>query len=778
MKNFKLLTSSSIFFLWALPVVAAAQSAEMPQEDAAQSGFSAADIIVQARRRDERLQDVPLAVSAITADTIARARITNVLDLSTVAPSVTAVPGAGGSRALPTFAIRGLSQQELSSLADSSVSVYMGDIVAARTQGLNGAVFDIGSVEVLRGPQGTLFGRNTTGGAIIIRGNRPTDEMEASVAATYGNFGTFNVEAMANLSFGEKAALRVAGIRLRDDGFVYDEILGRNINKTAQEAARVSLLLRPTETIESLTVYDFFNEDDGGTPIFLYKINPNGTFNLPAARAARNYRPLQELLAEQQARGMFRVANGVPVYIKVRTHTVANTTTIELSDDITFKNILGYRQVFDDIADDIDGSSNSLHPQRRIDTSSQFSEEAQLLGTTGRLNWITGVYYFKERGHNQGRSAVGAIDPGLIEPTEPFDFAGTAYSNTNVKARNRSYAVFAQGTYNFSGDGTGFSVTAGIRYNKDRRAVTILNATRTACRFTLDLDDNPATPETPPPLSACRFDAAKSFSEVTYNVSLEYRFDRDHLLYLAHRHGYRTGGYGARASTQAGLARTFNPETVDDIELGFKGDWRPGNMFLRTNVAGYYAKYRDIQRLLTDVTTIPNTTVTANAGGARIWGIEVEALLRPVPSIELSANYAYTNAKYQDFSDPFTGADLSNAPFARAPRNTYTLGARYIVPMDRSQGELSFGANYYHIDDFNGNDTYVPGFTEVEGWNLVNLDAGWSNIAGSNFGVSLYVRNLTNEHYSFLLSNTHTLGYNSHSPGSPRTYGVTARYHF
>ena len=762
-----LVTGSSAFAQAAAPADATAAT------DA--DAFGSDDIIVQARRRDERLQDVPLAVSAVTAETLQRANITTTLDIAMVAPSVIAVPGAGGSRALPTFAIRGLSQQELTSLADSSVSVYMGDIVAARVQGLNGAVFDIGSVEVLRGPQGTLFGRNTTGGAVIIRGNKPTDKLEASAAVTLGRFDTFNVEAMVNVPMGDKASLRVAGIRLRDDGWVYDELLGRNINKTAQQAARVSLSLHPIEGLESLTVYDYFDEDDGGTPIFLAKINPTGTFNLPAARAARNYQPLETLLAQQQARGPFRVSNGVPVYIKVRTHTAANTTSFDIAEGISFKNIIGYRHVRDDIADDIDGSSNALHPQRRIDFSKQISEEAQLLGSSDKLDWITGLYYFKERGHNQGRSAVGAVDPGTIEPTEPFDFPGTAFSNTNVKARNRSYAAFAQGTYNFSGGGTGFSVTAGIRYNKDRRAVTILNATRTACRFTLDLDNNPATPETLPPLAQCRFDAHKSFSEVTYNASLEYRFDRDHLLYVAHRHGYRTGGYGARASTQAGLARTFNPETVDDVELGFKGDWHLGTGLLRTNVAAYYAKYKDIQRLLTDVTTIPNTTVTANAGGARIWGIELETLLRPIRSLEFTGNAAYTNAKYQDFRDPFSGADLSNAPFARAPRVTYTVGARYFLPVDPPQGAVSIGGSYYAISDFNSNDSFVPGFTQTEGWQLVNLDAGWSHIMGSGFDVTAFVRNLTNERYSNLLSNTNTLGYNSRTPGAPRTYGVTVR---
>ena len=775
MKSLHLFMSSAACFLSAAPQIAMAQAAtEAPQAPQDRSGFEAEEIIVTARRREERLQDVPLSVSAVSGAALQRANITNVAQLSRVVPSLVSVPGQGGSRSLPNFSIRGLSQQELTILADQSVSTYMGDIVLARTQGVNGALFDIGSVEVLRGPQGTLFGRNTTGGAIIIRPNRPTDNFEGQASVSVGNLDSFIVGGMLNIPLSPNIAVRVAGQRQRDDGFVYDEILERNVNDTAQEGARVSVLMHNDNGVESLTVYNYFHEDDGGTASFIDKVRTTGSLNSPAVRASRRYRPLQDLLAEQEARGIYRIANGSPVFTKVETHDVANTTTIPINDEMSIKNIIGYRHIKDNIFDDMDGTSNALHPQQRIDSTSQFSEEFQLLGDTGKLNWITGLYYFWENGRNQGLSAVGGVDPGLIEPSDIFGYPTGAFSNTDVSGRNVSYAAFAQGSYRFTDS---LSLTAGIRYNHDKRQATIRNRTATACRFTRDLDGNPATPETAVPLSQCELTVKKSFSEVTYNLSLEYKLDPDKLLYLAHRHGYRTGGFGARASTEAGLRRTFSPETVDDIELGVKADWRIGDMFLRTNLAAYYAKYNDIQRLLTDPAAVPPTTVTTNAGKARIWGIEADILFRPIQMLELTANYAYTNAKFTKFIYP-DGSDHSNDPFARAPRKVYTLGARLIPPMDASQGEASIGVSYYHTDDYTGNDTFVPGFTDAEGYNLVNLDASWNKVMGSAFDLALFVNNLTKTKYDFLLINLDSLGYTSHTPGLPRTYGATLRVHF
>ncbi len=731
------------------------------------------EIIVTARRRDERLQDVPLAVTAVSAGDLQQKNILSVAQLSQAAPALVVVPGQGGGRSQPTFTIRGLSAQELSVIGDPSVSAYLGDVVMARTQGLNAALFDIGAVEILRGPQGTLFGRNTTGGAVVIRPNKPTDRFEGSVSLTGGNFETFNTEAMVNLPVGDVLKLRVAAVNRKDDGFVYDELLGRNINDTDQQAARVSALVELGES-EILTVYDYFRDNSGSTPGFIKYVNPNGSFNGEAFRAARGYRPLETLLAEQQARGIYRVANGTPVFNDIETHTFSNTITVPLGDDVSIKNIVGYRSVEDELRDDVDGTESALFPQERNDRGHQVSEEFQVLGTSGRLDWITGLFYFREKGRAAAESYAGAVDPGPIEPRHVEDYPGPAYSITDVAGENTSYAVFAQGTYELMDR---LKLTAGARYSKDEREATIRNRTRSACRFTLDQDGNPATPETTPALADCEVTNDASFSEPTYNISLDYQFSDSKLAYIAHRHGYRSGGFGSRATTQVGLARTFNPETVDDVEIGLKADWQPGDVFVRTNLAAYYSKYQDIQRILTDPNVAPVTAVTTNAGRARIQGFEAELMVRPIQSVELSADYAYTDAEFTEFVAP-DGTDLSNAPFARAPKNVYTLGARYTLPIDSRRGDISVGGSFYHIDEYSAVDDLIAGVTEVDAAELVNVDLSWNAVLGSRFDVSAFVTNLLDKERSSLFVTLNGLGFTSHIAEEPRRYGVSLRYHF
>ncbi|WP_336967485.1 TonB-dependent receptor [Sphingobium aromaticiconvertens] len=748
--------------------------AQEPTRAAPQAEASSEDIIVNARRRDERLQDVPLAVTAVSAEKLRSANITSVSQLSQVAPALVTVPSQGGGRSQPNFSIRGLSQQEISILGDQSVSTYVGDMVIARVQGINSALFDIGSVEVLRGPQGTLFGRNTTGGAVIIRPNKPTNKLEGMASVTLGRFDTFNTEAMLNIPLGEEVAFRIAGTTLKNDGYVYDELLGRNVDGIDQQAVRASLLINMAGGAESLTTYEYFHENDGSSGIFLKHANPNGSFNEAAYRAARGFRPIENLLAEQQARGIYRIAAGTPVFNRIETHSVSNTLTVPVSDTITIKNVIGWRGVKDAFRDDLDGTESSLFPQERSDRSNQFSNEFQVIGSFNRFDWIAGLYYFREHGRLQAESYAGAVDPGAIEPEHVVDYPGPSYSVTDVEGRNISYAAFAQGSYEIL---DGLKFTAGLRYSKDKRKAVIRNRLRSGCRFTIDDDGNPGTPEILPPLSGCIVSSSASFSEPTYNLSLDYEIAPSKLIYIAHRHGYRSGGFGSRASTQAGFARTFSPETVDDIELGAKADWRFGRAFLRTNLAVYHAKYKDIQRILTDPGITPVQAVTTNAGSARINGIEAEILFRPIPAIEFTLDYNHTDAKFTSFITP-AGQDLTDTPFARAPRNVYTIGARVRPPIDSASGELSIGGSLYHISDFNGEDAYVPGFTEVQGWTLLNADASWNSVMGSNVDIIATVTNLTGRKYSLLTTNLNGLGFTSHTPGEPRKYTITLRYRF
>ncbi len=336
-----------------LAPAAAGDRAAQPGE--ATASFGIEEIIVTSRKRAESIQSVPLAVSAVSGDALERANVSDVSQLSTQVPSLTIVPGSSGSKAIPTFAIRGQSQQELTILADPSVPIYINDMVIERQQGVNQTLFDLESVEVLKGPQGTLFGRNSTGGAINIKANRPSKISEGYVGATFGNFGRFNTTGMVNVPITDWAQLRVAGQTTDSDGYIKDVVLDENVNHEHTKAARVSLALQPAEGLDSLFTYSRFIEDDGGTGVFIQKLAPGSGANAtrpdgspnPTAAALGYQGALsgEQILADQQARGIYKTASGADQYTRISTWDIANTTTYELNDNLSVKNIAGYRRV-------------------------------------------------------------------------------------------------------------------------------------------------------------------------------------------------------------------------------------------------------------------------------------------------------------------------------------------------------------------------------------------------------------------------------------------------
>ena len=775
-----------------LAVLSAAQaSAQEGSSPAGAASGGLEEVIVTARRREESIQSVPVAVSAVSGAELIAAGVTDVVGLGTKMPGLTVAPGNGAGSATPLFAIRGLSQQELTILADPSVTTYMGDIVYARAQGINAAMFDLDRVEVLKGPQGTLFGRNTTGGAIVIRPAQPSKYNEGMAALTVGNHNSLTFEGMANFALGDRVQLRVAGVKDRDDGYISDIITRRSVNDTSTGAYRISLAAQPTDRLDTLFVYNRFDEDDGGTGTFINDVNTttnaSGAFTSTicgAGPTALGWGGCVQMLEDQQERGPFKVQSGAPVFTEISTWDLTNTTSFALTDAVTIKNIVGYREVNNHNYEDTDGTPWPVLSIERRDTFTQWSEELQLLGSTERLDWIVGAYWFNEEGSNQGISMTAQREPAPGNTDafgiEPLPRGFNSWSNTWVEGDNTSKALFAQGTWRFTDR---WSMTAGARYTMDEKTAVIRNQTGnltgpTTCRFTVDADDNPATPETRPAIGDCRLSVDEDFSEPTWNVSVEYKPTDDQMYYLAHRHGYRSGGFGARAATQAGLERTFEPETVDDIELGAKVDWSiAGRRALRTNLALFYSDYQDIQRLLTDPTTVPVTTVTTNAGKAEIKGAELEISWWVTDALELSGWYAYTDAKFTDFTAP-DGRDLSVFPFARAPENVASASIDYMLPLDSSIGAVSVGANYWYTSEYSSNDDFHPSVM-VDSYSLVNLRADWKSVYGSPVDLGVFVRNATDEEYNLAILNIYTsLGFDARTPGEPRTYGLRMTYNF
>lgn len=793
-----------------LAPAAAGDRAAQPGE--ATASFGIEEIIVTSRKRAESIQSVPLAVSAVSGDALERANVSDVSQLSTQVPSLTIVPGSSGSKAIPTFAIRGQSQQELTILADPSVPIYINDMVIERQQGVNQTLFDLESVEVLKGPQGTLFGRNSTGGAINIKANRPSKISEGYVGATFGNFGRFNTTGMVNVPITDWAQLRVAGQTTDSDGYIKDVVLDENINHEHTKAARVSLALQPAEGLDSLFTYSRFIEDDGGTGVFIQKLapgsganatRPDGSAN-PTAAALGYQGALsgEQILADQQARGIYKTASGADQYTRISTWDIANTTTYELNDNLSVKNIAGYRRVTGGNFDDIDGMPIPFFQIARDYDFKQWSEELQLSGNTETLNWIVGAYYFNEKGGTKDYSITlkpATTSPGnQIPQPHPNRFPG--WSLTWPTGENTSKSVFAQATQKLDPLLEGLALTVGARYTWDERIARVRNRSGNStnpdgpevCRFSRDLDGD-GTDETPAaqvPIADCDVSFKKDFSEPTYNISLDYQVTKQNLVYLAHRRGYRTGGFGARAATQAALSETYDAEIVTDFELGTKNDFTVGGRPLRVNLAAYYSDYKDIQRLLTDPATNPPQTVPVNAGKATIKGGELELTFMPTDHLTLSGFYSYVNAGYDEFLDCGVDADPNmpgvqctdrkSQPFARAPKNIYSITARYDLPVDSKIGAPGVQLNYYHTDGFSSNDSYDPN-QAVSGWNLMNLRADWTSVMGSSWNVGMSVNNLLDKEYVLPVGDVYTssiIGVVSRTPGAPRTYLFDVRYNF
>ncbi len=780
------------------PAAAAAPSAVAPAAaEPRPRSLAIEEIVVTARRREESIQTVPVAVTAVSGDALTRAGVTDVNAIATQVPNLVITPSSSGSRSIPTFAIRGQSQQEQSIISDPSVPVYFNEVAVQRPHGINQALFDVQSVEVLKGPQGTLFGRNSTGGAVLIRPNRPSEEFEGYVGVTVGSFNRFNTTAMVNQPLNDWAQLRVAGQTTDSDGYLNDVVLDRNINHEHTKAGRISFAMQPIEGLDSVFTYSRFLQNDGATGALLTQLNPGSITNSghPAAPSFGfvGDRSGEQMLADQQARGLRDTASGVEQYTRVSTRDLSNITTYELSDSLSIKNVMGSRRVDSDTFDDVDGTPVPLMHINRISEFKQFSNEFQLLGSTDTLTWIAGAYFFQEEGGSNDYSVTAkgvASGPGSQTPQpKPTEFPG--WSLTSPFGKNTSKSVFAQGTQSLESLVEGLSVTLGVRYTWDEREARIRNRTGNAtdpagtpvCRFSRDLDGDPSTPETPAaevPIDQCDVTFTKKFSEPTWNFSLDYKVAPEHLIYVANRRGYRTGGFGARASSELALAQTFDAETVMDYEIGSKSTFDIAGMPLRINLAVFYSDYQDIQRLLTEGSFNPPQTVPVNAGKATIKGGEFEFTFMPTENLELSGFWSYTDAGYDEFVDPFNGNDLSGQPFARAPENIYSVTTRYHVPVSSTAGQVSLQASYFHTDGYSTNDTYHP-LQSIEGYEIVNLRADWQNVMGSNFDMGLALYNALDEEYLLPFSDLYTtpvLGHISRTPGTPRSIGFDIRYRF
>lgn len=712
-----------------------AQSAHAAEADKA--GVTDSDIVVTARRTNERLQDVPVAVTAITSQTIESRNMRSLVDVAAVTPSLILTPQnavAGKS----TIGLRGQRQSSSGISVDQSVAVYINEQYMARTS-IDGALYDVDSIQVLKGPQGTLFGRNSTGGAVLLSTKRPGSELGGYVRFQVEDPWAYYAEGAINLPLGEDNGLRIAATRQYRQG--YDTIAnlpGDRVNDRNRWGVRATLKLG-SGPLTSTIIADYFRWDEHGSAYFPLARTPN-----PANTGALAEMDAAYVAAAANRWADSRVARTTGVSRAVgRNWSVLNITEYELSDDIRVKNIVGYASTNDESETDGDGTPAQVIFSRIYTGQEQVSEEFQVSGKSfgGSLDWIVGAYYFRESGFDYG-SGTGVGLP-LTSPIR------TTSGSSNV---NTAWSAFAHASYLLP-IGVPAHIFGGIRPGKDRREVTWLSRSfdlPTGATLACFVFNAPALTTLSAP---CAVTAAKTYSSTTWDVGVDIKPVDDLLLYASVSRGFRTGGFNGRAASATNdlLFRPFNPETVLNYEAGFKFSGDIGGMRSRLNVAAYHTKYNDIQQAVSQINPATNSiaAVIINAATARVNGIEVEASIKPVPSVELSGFYSLTDAKYLSFiQQTATGPqDLTNNRFAAAPRNMAGAALDWDVLEGSSVGDLHFNLNFRFTDDWDLQPINVPGGV-IPASTIWNGSLKLNKAFGTPASIELYVKNLFDKNYA------------------------------
>jgi iron complex outermembrane receptor protein len=764
------LIKQNILFAATVGVVLSGGSMACPEakaQEIAEPAQGLQEIVVTARRREESIQEVPVSITSLSGEALQQASVQRAEDLRFLAPSLQISPSPFGN-SVPGYTIRGQRQLEALATQDPSVVIYFADVPMMRPHGTNGSFYDLQSVQVLKGPQGTLFGRNTTGGAVLVTPNRPGAEFGAEFTAGFGNYGAYNTGGYLNLPAGEKFALRVAGQLQHRDGYTRDLYDSADVDEDDAWSIRVGALWTPTDSIESYTVFEKSKRDQASSGWRLYAVNPTGAYAaFPGVVEA-----LQVTLTRLEARDWHTVENDQVALEQSDTWSLSNNTTFEYGN-LIFKNILGYREVetfgrfdYDGSAVQVTGSgtgSVSLFNSQNILDGDQWSDEFQVLGQAfdDRLDWIAGAFWFKEDNYDDQRSDL---------------FGRRANVGTGI---NESKSLFTQGTYHFAGV-DGLSMTAGYRHTWDDRELISENQIQGLTQPELTCRLRNADGSIPDP---CRRVTDYDDDAPTYSLGLEYQVNSDTLTYFSYDHGYRSGGLQLRANRETEVP-TFDPETVDDYEIGLKTTMDLGSTTLRVNLAAFYSDYQDIQRTISYIPTGQTALSTAvvNAAAATIKGGELEVTFLPIDNLEISGFVGYTDAQYDSFPDPggitlpIPDKPLQDNKFAMLPETTASVTVRYSLPLGDA-GDAAAQVGWYMQTEMPISDINDPnGF--IDSYDLINASLEWNGVMQSPLDLRIYGKNLTDEEYSTGGTSVWTTGFITHILGAPRTYGMELRYRF
>ncbi len=753
----------------AIPAFAQAQTAPAAEEQTT----ALDDIVVTATKRETNLQDTPISISVVNAEAMADRHVQSLMDLADGAVPSLRVQTFEARQSALTIGIRGIVPNDANQPArEQGVGVYVDGVYLARQHGLGAALLDIERVEVLKGPQGTLFGRNTEGGALSMVTRKPTGEFGMRAVAGVGNYSSYNSELHVNFPSFNDFAFKVDGVISVQGPITKNPLPGQTgFGEYDRRGLRVQTRWTPTDNFTADLAADIGK--DKNTPFYsqLLNFNPNNLTVVPFTSATVPSGSIRALAPIVQVNGtsVMRVADiGVP-----QQYSVDDTrgTDLHLSyrpnDSVELRSITAYREVDVEQYDNIAGAHRPpvVGPNANFSRYSlagfwqhQFSQELQAVGSLGdSIDYVGGLFYFKET----------VSDDAATPSTNRWNADGTGYTINDPTptirgfrsidrastAHSESKAVYGQATWTPTGLDA-LHLTVGGRYTWDDKDGVLSTVNNAATNFTFAS-------------SVKRFDPM---------VTLAYDVSDQINVYAKYSTGYRAGGASSRSLTY----RSFNPEEVKAYELGLKSDLLDNR--LRLNAAVYAMDRTDSQIDFSLVTVVGastrNTLETINAPGTtKIRGAELEGQFQATENLRLSASYAYTDAKIPDTVNPFNGV-LQQVFIAYTPENAFSAAADFDTPLMGATFKAHLDVNYadatQSFDQFaikNDQSLIVNGRVAITD---IQTAPGAPSLE-----ISVWSRNLLDEQYVYRRdpSNRNTLGdYGNFN--TPRTFGIqlTAKY--
>jgi iron complex outermembrane receptor protein len=700
------------------------------------------EIVVTARKREEQLQDVPQSISAFTADDMDARSATSLGDIANLTPNFSFLTTFGGGTSIR---IRGVGQNDPSVFFDPGVAIYVDGAYIPRMRGVDFDLMDFARIEVLRGPQGTLFGRNATGGALNIITTRPGNEFSGSAEVTIGRYDRLDGKLRVDVPLAPGVlSARLTGATGNRDGYgkILDFSTGAMIGEMGNNESlggRAEINWTPRSDVDVLLSLDISRMNEANP------VSSMLTAAVPPAIAAVN------LFVDPDFGPQMVTGNPYTNYGAGSNYSDSNTWGISANvawehEGWSLRSITSYREMNSAYGIDPDLSPLEIFNQTFTEESQAFSQELQLSGQSfqDRLDWIAGLYYFEE---DSGMTA----DTLLLQPL--FTFLGVDSSlRLDVSSDATSWAVFGQGTYQLTDR---LSITAGLRYSEDEKEVGRV-------RHSVNR----------PMVVTLPFESLKdSWGAISSRAGIEYRWTNDVMTYFSASRGFKSGGING--ASFFGQHVPFDPEYIWTYELGLRSDWLDKR--LRFNATGFYSDYTDLQFrvALASPTGAPIAIVT-NAAKAEIYGFEIELSAVPAPGLELTASTGYTHARYTEL-DPGTPVTL-NDKFAITPEWSLMLAGQYTIPVE-NWGELTGRVDYSYKSETELAAINSPLLVQ-DGYSYVNARLTFRHNSG-NWEVAAFVTNLTDEIIAVAGADfVPSFGFATLQYAAPRQWGVSLKYNF